>query len=63
MLVTWPAPGVLDSCCGVWPMMMISEFGAGSGDGPMVPICVPGKRSPSSAAGVERSSRVRAGEA
>ena len=44
-------------------MTMIRELGAGRAAGPMVPISVPGKRSASSAAGVERSSLVKAGEA
>jgi hypothetical protein len=44
-------------------MMMSSEFGAGRADAPIVPIWRPGNLSPSCAAGVERSSLLRAGEA
>jgi hypothetical protein len=63
MLAICSEPGTLESCWGVWPMTTISEFGEGSAEGPIVPICVPSKRSASSAAGLERRSRVRAGDA
>jgi hypothetical protein len=63
MLVTSAAPGTWESWRAVWPMMMISELGAGSAAAPMVPTWCPGKRSPSSPAGVECSSALSAGEA
>ncbi len=63
MLVTCPAPGTLASWRGVWPMTMISEFGAGSAAGPIVPIWCPGNLSRSRAAGAVRRSALRAGEA
>ena len=63
MLVTLWAPGTRESWPGVCPTMMISAFGAGSPAGPIVPAWCPGNRSPSCAAGVVRSRRLRAGEA
>jgi hypothetical protein len=63
MLVTCLAPGRRESSSGVWPMTMGKESGAGSAAGPIVPTWCPGKRSASSAAGVERSSAPSAGEA
>ena len=63
MLVTFAEPGAPASCRGACPMMMTSESGAGSADGPIVPAWRPPNRSPSSAAGVLRSSLLSAGDA
>ena len=61
--VTCDAPGIFDRSAAVWPMTMINELGDGSADGPIEPICFPGKRAPRSVAGVERRSRSSAGDA
>ena len=58
MASLWPARSVT-----LRPTMMTSESGAGSAASPIVPTCVPGKRSPSSLAGVFCRSLLRAGEA
>ena len=64
MRLTSAAPGTADELGRrVWPMTMISESGAGSAAAPIVPTWCPGKRSPSSSAGVARSSARSAGEA
>ncbi len=57
------APGRCATCSGVPPMMMTSEFGAGSAAGPMTPTWWPGYRWASSAGGVVRSSSASAGDA
>ena len=63
MLVTFAEPGAWISCRGACPMTMISEFGAGSAEGPIVPAWRPPNRSPSSAAGVVRNRALSAGDA